>query len=77
MSAVPQLAAADAVRLASCGHCWAAPGRPCTFTGPAGDHLARWLRAERRGLITRAELAAVVATLEVIAPHVIVRDGAR
>ena len=55
----------------------AAPGRPCTVTGPAGDHLARWQRAERRGLIGREDLAAVVAGLEVIAAHVIIRDGAR
>jgi hypothetical protein len=42
-----------------------------------GDHLARWQRAERRGLITRADLAAAVEGLEVIAAHVIIRDGAR
>ena len=45
--------------------------------GPPGDHLARWQRAERRGVIGRAELAAVVADLEVLAGHVIIRDGAR
>jgi hypothetical protein len=65
-----------AARLANCPQCWQRPGRPCTVSGPPGDHLARWQRAERRGLITRAELAAAVATLEVIAPHVIIRDGA-
>ena len=64
------------VRLANCPHCWQRPGRPCTVSGPPGDHLARWQRAERRGLITRAELAAVVAGLDVIAAHVIIRDGA-
>jgi hypothetical protein len=42
-------------------------------SGPPGDHLARYQHAEREGLISRAGLAAVVATLEVIAPHVIVR----
>ena len=42
-----------------------------------GDHLARYQRAERRGLIGREDLAAVVARLEVIAEHVIIRDGAR
>jgi hypothetical protein len=66
----------DLVRLANCPHCWQRPGRPCTVSGPPGDHLARWQRAERRGLIGRADLAAAVATLEVIAGHVIVRDGA-
>jgi len=64
-------------RLVNCGQCWAPPGRPCTVSGVPGYHLARWQRAERRGLITRAELAAVVATLEVIAPQVIVRDDAQ
>lgn len=73
----PQRAVIERVRLMNCGQCWQQPGRPCTITGPAGDHLARWQRAERRGLISRQDLAAVVARLEVIAPHVIVRDGAR
>ena len=70
------LPVAERVRLVSCGQCWASPGRPCTVSGAPGDHLARWQRAERRGLITRHELAAVVAGLEVIAGHVIIRDGA-
>jgi hypothetical protein len=35
------------------------------------------MRPERRGLIRRKDLAAVVAELEVIAEHVIVRDGAQ
>ena len=63
----------DLVRLANCPQCWQRPGLPCTITGPpAGDHLARWQRAERRSLISREDLAAVVADLEVIAGHVIV-----
>ena len=67
----------EAARQANCGECWALPGRPCTVAGPPGDHLARWMRAERRGLISREHLAAVVAGLEVIAAHVMIRDGAR
>jgi hypothetical protein len=70
------LPVAERARMVPCGQCWQRPGRPCTVTGPDGDHLARWQRAERRGLITRADLAAVVAGLEVIAAHVIIRDGA-
>jgi hypothetical protein len=66
----------QAVRLVNCPQCWARPGSPCTITGVPGYHLARWGRAERRGLITRAELAGVVAGLDVIALHVIIRDGA-
>jgi hypothetical protein len=65
-----------AVRLANCPQCWQRPGPPCTVSGPHGDHLARYQRAERRGMITREDLAAVVARLEVIAAHVIVRGGA-
>jgi hypothetical protein len=72
----PRVAVTDLVRLANCPHCWQRPGRPCTIAGVPGDHLARWQRAERRGLIAHAVLAAAVATLEVIAPHVIIRDGA-
>ena len=64
------------VRSLVCPLCWAASGRTCTITGPDGDHLARWLEAERRGVITPDQLAAVVGTLEVTAAHVIVRDGA-
>lgn len=73
---IPQTAA-ELVRLANCPQCWQRPGRPCTITGPAGDHLARYMRAERRGLISREDLAAAVEPLEVIAGHVIIRDGAR
>ncbi len=62
-------------RRVNCGQCWQRPGRPCTVSGPPGDHLARYQRAERRGLITRDELAATVAALDVIAPHVIIREA--
>jgi hypothetical protein len=68
--------AVPAVRLANCPQCWRRPGRPCTVSGPPGDHLARYQRAERRGLITRDELASVVVGLEVDAAHVIIRGGA-
>jgi len=73
-AAAPSSAASEGL---VCPLCWAAAERSCTITGPAGDHLARYLAAEKAGLITRLELAAVVAGLEVIADHVIVRDGAR
>jgi hypothetical protein len=62
----------EAVRMVPCDQCWQRPGLPCTITGPAGDHLARYQRAERRGLLSRESLAAVIASLEVIAGHVIV-----
>ena len=65
----------DLVRLANCPHCWQRPGRPCTVAGVPGDHLARWQRAERRGLVSREDLAAVIAGLEVIATHVIIPEA--
>jgi hypothetical protein len=58
--------------LLACGHCGTAPGRPCTRSG--GCHLARFQDAERRGLITRAELVRVVGDLVVIAAGAVVRD---
>jgi hypothetical protein len=68
--------AVPAERPANCPQCRHRPGRPCAVTGRAGDHLARWQRAERRGLIGREDLAAVVAGLEVIAAaHVIIREA--
>ena len=70
------VAITDLVRLANCPHCWQRPGKACTVAGVPGDHLARYQRAERRGLISREHLAAVVAGLEVVAAHVIV-GGAR
>jgi hypothetical protein len=49
------------VLLATCGYCWATPGEHCT--GGPGSHLARWIRAERKGLVTGAELAAALGRL--------------
>ena len=37
------------VRQVNCGECWQVPGTPCT---PGGDHVARFGRAMRRGLIS-------------------------
>jgi hypothetical protein len=51
--------------LATCGQCWAAHLEPCTVpatAGPGACHLARCDRAARRGLISGAELAAVLAS---------------
>ena len=52
--------------------CQARPGRPCT---PHGDHLARYLGAEAAGAISRDHLIAAIATLTVLAPHVVVKEG--
>lgn len=48
-------------RLANCPHCWQRPGRPCTISGPPGDHLARFARALRRGVLSEADMTAVLA----------------
>jgi hypothetical protein len=52
--------------------CQARPGRPST---PHGDHLARYLGAEAAGAISRDHLIAAIATLTVLAPHVVVKEG--
>jgi len=61
-----------AVRSRSCAQCWAQPGDPCTVSGPAGDHLRRYLSAEDAGLISRADMNAVISSLPVVADHVYV-----
>ena len=51
----------ELVRQANCGECWQVPGKPCT---PEGDHVARFGRAMRRGLISGPDLIAVLGTLD-------------
>jgi hypothetical protein len=53
----------QAARQANCGECWQVPGKPCT-RNPEGDHVARFGRAMRRGLLTGAELIAVLGALD-------------
>jgi hypothetical protein len=60
---------AHAARSAGCP-CGAGPGEPCR---PAGDHLARYLRAGHDGSITRESLNEVIGGLDVIAPHVLIQ----
>jgi len=66
----------DAARMANCGHCWAEPGHPCTTgeTGSDGFHLARLVRAYRRGLIGAPALAGVLNELVVFTTATIVYD---
>jgi hypothetical protein len=54
-----------------CGFCWAAPGTPC---GGEGQHLARYLRAYRRGLIGRDVITAVCQSLPVASAGQAVAD---
>jgi hypothetical protein len=67
---VTSLGAADAAREAAEMLSQPAP-RPAD-----GSHLARWLRAERRGLISREELAAALARLDVITADAVILDAA-
>jgi hypothetical protein len=60
---------AQAARSVDCS-CQAGPGVPC---GPSGDHLARYLRAEQSGAITRESLKEAIAGLDVIAPQVLIQ----
>jgi hypothetical protein len=46
--------------MVSCGFCWARPGSAC---GEEGLHLARYVRAYRRGLISQDELAVICRPL--------------
>jgi hypothetical protein len=49
-------------RLCQCGQCWAGPGQQCADAREIGDHLARYVRAYRRGLISVQDLQAVMGT---------------
>ena len=60
---------AQAVRSVDC-ECQARAGTPC---GPAGDHLARYLRATQSGALTRDSLKEVIAGLDVIAPRALIQ----
>jgi hypothetical protein len=52
-----------------CGFCWATPNTTC---GEQGLHLARYVRAYRRGLLSHKELAAICEALaQVSAGHVV------
>ena len=67
----------EAARQANCGECWQVPGKPCT---PEGDHVARFGRAMRRGLISGPDLLAVLGTLDAFTMATVIcdaPDGAR
>ena len=57
---LPEITAA--ALLADCGRgdCWARPGDPCR--GPV-THIERYQRARRRGLISAADMTAVLASV--------------
>ena len=63
----------EAARRANCGECWQVPGKPCTS---GGDHVARFGRAARRGLISGRELVAVLGRLEAFTTATVVETPA-
>jgi hypothetical protein len=80
------------VRRANCGECWALPGDECVFTSvPAsvpvipgtpvrpvrGYHVARFARAQRRGLISGPDLMAVLDTAGVFTTSTVIYDEGR
>jgi len=67
-----------AVRQVNCGECWRAPGVPCS-QDPEGDHVARFARAMRRGLVSGAELIKVLQALDAFTSATVVETpgGAR
>jgi hypothetical protein len=60
---------AQAARSVDC-ECQAQAGAPC---GPAGDHLARYLRAHHSGALTKESLTDIIADLDVIAPRAFIQ----
>lgn len=64
----------ETVRQLRCGPCWALSGRDCT---PGRMHLARYASARSCGLITEAEMAAVLGSLPgAFTPTTLVPDSA-
>jgi hypothetical protein len=59
---------AQAARSVDC-ECQAPAGAPC---GPAGDHLARYVRAHHAGALTKDSLKDIIAELDVIAPRALI-----
>jgi len=63
----------DMALIVSCGFCWAAPGTSCEEDG---QHLARYLRANRRGLNGREALGALFEALAHVSAGQVVPDTA-
>ena len=62
---------ADAIA-AECGECWPGPGNPCNGTD-GGVHEGRLARAERKGAISRADLMAVLDSLDALSSAAVIR----
>jgi hypothetical protein len=61
----------DAVQ-AECGVCWCGPGNPCNGAD-GGVHVGRLARAERKGAISRADLMAVLDSLDALNAAAVIR----
>ena len=60
----------QAARARVCGICWQRPGLPCSLPGqPEADHLKRYLDAYQAGEVSRGDMAAVFAAVEVVTRH--------
>jgi hypothetical protein len=63
--------ACEAARLVACGYCWTDRGQSCRFTGTRarpvdGWHLQRLARARRKGLLSEADMSAVIEAAGVV-----------
>ncbi len=67
---------ADLMRTVLCPMCWSLPGRPWSVSGRPADHLARYVAAVKQGLLSRAELEAIIDGIDAIADHVYVTERA-
>ena len=57
--------------MVSCGFCWAVPGTAC---GPEGLHLARYVRAYRRGVLGQNDLAVICETMAHVSAGYVVTE---
>ena len=67
----------DVQQRAARPHCSAGRTQPCALPRPGGCHMARFARARREGLITAAEMAAVIKAAGVFTNGTVIRGGMR
>ena len=65
------------VRSGQCGYCSAMPSEACAFSGagPDGYHVARFAWAEAHGLLSAADVAAVLADAGSFTATTVIYDG--
>jgi hypothetical protein len=57
--------------MATCGFCWARPGVAC---GKEGLHLARYVRAYRRGVLGQKDLAEICEAMAQLSAGYVVAE---